>query len=106
MLTDGVVKRFPTAFVKINTPFYKHTVKGLCMETPVQELIVGNILEETGVEACYEVEVTQQNEVISDEHEIECETQPTQIKNEETKKTRMRAMPNVVVALPNIGGDL
>jgi len=25
----------PTAFVKINTPYYKGTVKTLCMENPV-----------------------------------------------------------------------
>ena len=33
-----VVKRFPTAIVKINTRFYEGTVKVLCME-----LIVGNV---------------------------------------------------------------
>jgi len=32
MLIDGVVKRFPTAIVKIDTPYYKVTVKALCME--------------------------------------------------------------------------
>ena len=35
MLIDGVVKRFPTAIVKINTRFYEGTVKVLCMENPV-----------------------------------------------------------------------
>jgi len=64
MLIDGVVKRFPTAFVKINTPYYKGTVKALCMDNPVQELIVGNVSGSTGVEACYKVEVTEPNEVI------------------------------------------
>jgi len=37
MLIDGVVKRFPTAIVKIDMPYYKGTVKALCMENPVQE---------------------------------------------------------------------
>ena len=50
MLTDGVVKRFPTVFVKINTPYYKGTVKALCMENPIQELIVENTSGATGVE--------------------------------------------------------
>jgi len=53
MLVDGVVKRFPTAIVKINTPYYKGILKALCMENPVQELIVGNVSGAKGVEACY-----------------------------------------------------
>jgi len=63
MLIDGVVKRFPTAIVKINMPYYKGMVKALCMENPVQELIVGNVSGATGVEAYYEAEVTEQSEV-------------------------------------------
>ena len=43
MLIDGVVKRFPTAIVHIDTPFYERKTKVLCMENPVQEVIVGNI---------------------------------------------------------------
>ena len=44
MLIDGVVKRFPTAIVEIDTPFYKGRAKVLCMDSPVQEVIVRNIL--------------------------------------------------------------
>jgi len=51
MLIDGVVKRFLTSVVKINMPYYKGTVKALCMDNTVQELIVGNVLGATGVEA-------------------------------------------------------
>ena len=58
VLIDGVVTRFPTAIVKTNMPYYEGTVKALRIENPVQELIVGNVLGATGVEACYEVEVT------------------------------------------------
>jgi len=83
VLIDGVVKRFPTAFVKINMPYHKGTVKALCMENPVQELIVGNISGATGVEECCKAEVIQQSKAISDEHEIKFDTQPTQVKNEE-----------------------
>jgi len=43
MLINGVVKRFPTAIVKIDMPYHKGRVKALCMENPVQELIVGNV---------------------------------------------------------------
>ena len=43
MLIDGVVKRYPTAVVELNTPYYTGTVKMLCMDTPVQDVIIGNI---------------------------------------------------------------
>ena len=66
MLIDGVVKRFPTAIVKIDTTYYKGTVKALCIENPVQEVIVGNVSGAKGVEACYAAEVTEQSEVIYD----------------------------------------
>jgi len=65
------VKRFPTVVVKINTPYYKGSVEALCMENPVQKLIVGNVSRATGVEACYEVEVTKESGVIRDKHEDE-----------------------------------
>ena len=32
MIIDRVVKRFPTAVVKISTPYYKGTVKALCTD--------------------------------------------------------------------------
>jgi len=33
MLIDGVVKRYPTAVVELDTPYYTGTAKVLCMET-------------------------------------------------------------------------
>jgi len=81
MLIDGVVKRFPTAIVKIDMPYYKVTVKAFCIEKPIQELpvIVGNVSGAKEVEACYKAEVTEQSEVIYDKHEVEGETQPKQV---------------------------
>jgi len=49
MLIDGVVKQFPTATVEIDMPFYKGHVKALCMDHPVQELIIGDILATFGL---------------------------------------------------------
>jgi len=43
MLIDGVVKQFPTVTVEIDMPFYKGHAKALCMDHPVQALIIGNI---------------------------------------------------------------
>jgi len=43
MLTDGVVKRYPTAIVDLDTPYYTGMAKVLCMDTPVQDIIVGDI---------------------------------------------------------------
>ena len=39
-------------------------MKAMCMENPVQELIVGNVSGAKGVEACYEAEVTERTEVL------------------------------------------
>ena len=50
MLIDGVVKRYPTAVVEFNTPYYKGTTKVLCMESPVQDIIIGNIPGALGAE--------------------------------------------------------
>ena len=43
MLIDGNVKRYPTAIVDLDTPYYTGMAKVLCMDTPVQYIIVGNI---------------------------------------------------------------
>ena len=43
MLIDGVVKRFPMATIEIDTPFCKGCAKVLCTDSPVQEVIIGNI---------------------------------------------------------------
>ena len=43
MLIDGVVKRYPTAVVELKTPYYTGTAKVLCMDSPVQDIIIGNI---------------------------------------------------------------
>jgi len=43
MLIDGVVKKYPTAIVDFDTPYYTGMAKVLCMDTPVQDIIVGNI---------------------------------------------------------------
>ena len=43
VLIDGTVRRYPTAIVHIHTPFYNGDVEALCMESPVFDLIVGNV---------------------------------------------------------------
>ena len=43
ILIDGVVKYYPTAVIELNTPFYKGHVKALCMERPLQDVIIGNV---------------------------------------------------------------
>jgi len=48
MLIDGVVKRYPTAVVELKTPYYTGTV--LCMDSPVQGIIIGNIPGALGAE--------------------------------------------------------
>ena len=43
VLIDGAAKRFPTAMVELDTPYYTGTTKALCMESPIQDVIIGNI---------------------------------------------------------------
>ena len=66
------------------------------MENPVQELIVGNIPGAVGVEACYEVEVAEQREMIGDKHKIEYETQLKQIPVENEEGEKMSEIDSVV----------
>ena len=41
MLIDGIVERYPTAMVELDTPYFNGKTKVLCMD--VQDIIVGNI---------------------------------------------------------------
>ena len=50
MLIDGVIKRYPTAVVELKTPYCTGTVKALCMENPVQNIIIGNVSGALGAE--------------------------------------------------------
>ena len=66
------------------------------MENPVQELIVGNVPGAVGVEACYEVEVAEQREMIGDKHKVEYETQLKQIPVENEEDDKMSEIESVV----------
>jgi len=50
MLIDGIVKRYPTAMVELNTPYFIGKTKVLCMDNPVQDIITGNIPGASGVQ--------------------------------------------------------
>jgi len=50
MLIDGIVKRYPTAMVELDTPYFIGKTKVLCMGNPVQDIIIGNIPGESGVQ--------------------------------------------------------
>ena len=49
MLIDGIVKRYPTAMVELDTPYFSGKTKVLCMDSPVQDIIIGNIPGASGV---------------------------------------------------------
>jgi len=49
MLIDGIVKRYPTVMVELNTPYFNGKTKVLCMDNPVQDIIIGNIPGASGV---------------------------------------------------------
>jgi len=50
MLIDGIVKRYPTAMVELDTPYFIGKIKVLCMDNPVQDIIIGNIPGASGVQ--------------------------------------------------------
>jgi len=56
MLIDGVVKRYSTAVVELDTPYYRGTTKLLCMETAVQDIIIGNIPGTRGTDVTFDTE--------------------------------------------------
>ena len=43
VMIDGTCRRAPVARVNINTPYYNGEVDALCMQTPVYDVIIGNI---------------------------------------------------------------
>ena len=42
-LIDGTVKRFPVAMIQVDTPYYTGCIEAMCMENPIQDLVIGNL---------------------------------------------------------------
>ena len=49
MLIDRIVKRYPTAMVELDTRYFSGRTKVLCMDSPVQDITIGNIPGASGV---------------------------------------------------------
>ena len=64
--SDGVVKRYPTAVVELDTPYYRGTTKVLCMKTPVQAIIIGNIPGARGADVAFDTEHNHDLKRVSD----------------------------------------
>ena len=43
VLIDGTIRKLPVARVNVNTPYYVGNILALCMETPLCDLILGNL---------------------------------------------------------------
>lgn len=43
VLIDGTIRRVPVAEVTLNTPFFKGTIKAVCMRNPLFDVIIGNV---------------------------------------------------------------
>jgi len=50
MLIDGIVKRYPTAIVELDIPYFIGKTIVLCMDNPVQDIIIGNTPGASGVQ--------------------------------------------------------
>jgi len=71
MLIDGVVKRYPTSLVELETPYYTGIAKVLCVETPVQDIIIGHIPGARGFESKPEIrQVHAENKQVSIPHKV------------------------------------
>jgi len=66
MLIDGVVKRYPTAVVELDTLYYRGITEVLCMETPVQDIIIGNIPGARGTDVIFDTEHDRDSKHVSD----------------------------------------
>ena len=52
--------------VELDTPYYRGTTKVLCMETPVQDIIIGNIPGARGTDVTFDTEHNHDLECVSD----------------------------------------
>lgn len=54
-LVDGTVRHFPWARVFVDTSFFKGCIKAMCVDSPTQDLVIGNL---PGVKSCVDKELT------------------------------------------------
>ncbi len=43
VLIDGTVRRFPLERVKVDTPYYKGVIDDMCLQSPIYDVIIGNV---------------------------------------------------------------
>ena len=43
VLMDGTVRKFPVAMIKVRTPILSGEIRALCVDSPVYDLIIGNV---------------------------------------------------------------
>ena len=43
LMVDGTVRKVPVAETEVDSPYYKGTTEAMVMDTPVYDLILGNI---------------------------------------------------------------
>ena len=43
LLIDGTLRKYPTAIIHVDTPYFIGTLKVLCMDNPLYDLIIGNV---------------------------------------------------------------
>ena len=51
VLIDGTVRRVDQVETEVQTPFFSKKVKAVCMQKPIYDLIIGNLLGVRGLEA-------------------------------------------------------
>ncbi len=50
-LIDGTIRQFPTAKIRVDTPYYRGKLEAMCMQNPICDLVIGNLPGAKGADA-------------------------------------------------------
>ena len=90
-LIDGTIRHTPVAEIEIDTPFYKASVKAVCTENPLYDVIVGNVV---GVVDNAGSEIEMQADNAESETELQAVMTRSQVKGQEKPVRQLKVIDN------------
>jgi len=91
-LIDGTIRHTPVAEIEIDTPFYKASVKAVCTENPLYDVIVGNVV---GVVDNAGSEIEMQADNAESETELQAVMTRSQAKRQEKQVRQLKVIDNL-----------
>jgi len=91
-LIDGMTGHTPVAEIEIDTPFYKDKVKAVCMENPLYDVIIGNVV---GVVDNAVSETVMQVDNADSETELQAVMTRSQVKRHEKPVKQLKVIDNL-----------